>query len=165
MTSEELLNCLVDRPCSACKFHKENGCSKWDCVFDTKPQGITDEQAIDHLRESGWMQAHDKALSEPYLCEDAISKNNVITSICQYGTAYERKGKYVLSVCDMKQDLVDLIQSLPSVQPKPKTGKWIVHRNDLSTLYRWECDKCHRLSKTDFNYCPNCGCQMEGDKK
>lgn len=34
MTSEELLNCLVDRPCSACKYHKENGCSKWNCVFE-----------------------------------------------------------------------------------------------------------------------------------
>ena len=25
---------LKDRPCSACEFRKENGCCKWDCVFD-----------------------------------------------------------------------------------------------------------------------------------
>lgn len=25
---------LKDRPCSVCEFHKENGCCKWDCVFD-----------------------------------------------------------------------------------------------------------------------------------
>ena len=25
---------LKDRPCEACEFHKENGCCKWNCVFD-----------------------------------------------------------------------------------------------------------------------------------
>lgn len=25
---------LTDRPCSVCEFRKENGCCKWDCVFD-----------------------------------------------------------------------------------------------------------------------------------
>ena len=28
------LSHLKDRPCSACEFKKENGCCKWDCVFD-----------------------------------------------------------------------------------------------------------------------------------
>ena len=30
----ELLDTLTDRPCEVCKHHKENGCCKWDCVFD-----------------------------------------------------------------------------------------------------------------------------------
>ena len=25
---------LTDRPCSVCEFRKENGCCKWDCVFE-----------------------------------------------------------------------------------------------------------------------------------
>lgn len=25
---------LIDRPCEACEFHKDNGCSKWSCVFE-----------------------------------------------------------------------------------------------------------------------------------
>lgn len=25
---------IKDRPCEACEFHKESGCSKWDCVFE-----------------------------------------------------------------------------------------------------------------------------------
>lgn len=29
-----LLDTLTDRPCSVCRHRKENGCSKWDCVFD-----------------------------------------------------------------------------------------------------------------------------------
>lgn len=30
----ELLDTLTDRPCSVCRYRKENGCCKWDCVFD-----------------------------------------------------------------------------------------------------------------------------------
>lgn len=29
-----LIDQLKDRPCAACKFHKQNGCSQWECVFD-----------------------------------------------------------------------------------------------------------------------------------
>ena len=25
---------IKDRPCEACEFYKESGCSKWDCVFE-----------------------------------------------------------------------------------------------------------------------------------
>lgn len=31
----ELISHLKDRPCEACEYHKENGCCKWDCVFDS----------------------------------------------------------------------------------------------------------------------------------
>lgn len=32
--SLEKIGHLTDRPCSACEFHSDNGCSKWNCVFD-----------------------------------------------------------------------------------------------------------------------------------
>ena len=35
----ELLNVITDRPCTVCKYHKENGCCKWDCVFDKHISG------------------------------------------------------------------------------------------------------------------------------
>ena len=35
----ELLDTLIDRPCSVCRHHKENGCCKWDCVFDGRIGG------------------------------------------------------------------------------------------------------------------------------
>ena len=25
---------LIDRPCEACEYHKETGCSQWSCVFE-----------------------------------------------------------------------------------------------------------------------------------
>ena len=30
----ELITHLNNRPCEACEYHSDNGCSKWDCVFD-----------------------------------------------------------------------------------------------------------------------------------
>ena len=32
--SEQVSRYLTDRPCSVCDYHTEDGCSKWDCVFE-----------------------------------------------------------------------------------------------------------------------------------
>ena len=34
MTNTELANYITDRPCCVCKFHTDDGCKKWTCVFD-----------------------------------------------------------------------------------------------------------------------------------
>ena len=37
MTAIDAIECissLKDRPCEACKHHKESGCCKWECIFD-----------------------------------------------------------------------------------------------------------------------------------
>lgn len=43
MNDKEKLSCLTDRPCTACKFHKEEGCSKWSCVFEEK-SGVSERE-------------------------------------------------------------------------------------------------------------------------
>ena len=45
MTDHDKISCLTDRPCTACKFHKEEGCSKWSCVFEDK-SGDTEGEYI-----------------------------------------------------------------------------------------------------------------------
>lgn len=30
----EKISHLIDRPCEACEFRKDNGCCKWGCVFE-----------------------------------------------------------------------------------------------------------------------------------
>lgn len=34
MNALEQTSHLIDRPCEACEFHKDNGCCKWGCVFE-----------------------------------------------------------------------------------------------------------------------------------
>ena len=61
MTIAEQLSCLTDRPCDVCKFHTENGCDRWECVFEEEPDDceyyekergdMTREEAIKIIRE------------------------------------------------------------------------------------------------------------------
>ena len=37
----EQISHLKDRPCEACEFYTEEGCSKWECVFEGS--GANDE--------------------------------------------------------------------------------------------------------------------------
>ena len=47
MTKTEILACLNGRPCDVCKFHTENGCKKWNCVFEEKSDNeITNGEII-----------------------------------------------------------------------------------------------------------------------
>lgn len=39
-------------------------------------------------------------------------------------------------------------------------GEWIYQEG--VTPYKWRCNKCEKMFKTDFNYCPNCGANMKG---
>ena len=61
MTREEILACLTDRPCTVCKYHSENGCGKWNCVFEEEPEDkpvnvvLDDMKSIfDRMIADGW---------------------------------------------------------------------------------------------------------------
>ena len=65
MTREEMLACLNDRPCSACKFHTDAGCGRWSCVFeeqpdDTKNKGdlISRQAVFDELEKWDWQDLY-----------------------------------------------------------------------------------------------------------
>ena len=50
---------------------------------------------------------------------DLIDRQAAIDAICEHGTELERRGITVLAVANHKQATVDLLESLPSVQPEP----------------------------------------------
>jgi rubrerythrin len=54
--------------------------------------------------------------------------------------------------------IMELINQIPSVENK---GEWIYQEG--VTPYKWRCNKCEKMFKTDFNYCPNCGADMRGE--
>ena len=63
-------------------------------------------------------------------------------------------------------DLREIVESLPSAEPKTKIGKWIAK----SERYRWmrKCSVCGWMQEIDapkmqgwiYRYCPNCGARM-----
>jgi len=53
------------------------------------------------------------------------------------------------------------INNAPTVEERPK-GEWIYIDNDWGTF---QCDQCKKHSSINYNYCPNCGADMRGDKE
>ena len=53
--------------------------------------------------------------------------------------------------------VVEVLDGLPSVTPKPKTGHWIP--GEKAPI---ECDRCGYgvMPWNNTEYCPNCGCRM-----
>ena len=52
----------------------------------------------------------------------------------------------------------EVLRALPPAQPEREKGKW-------SDGYRWQrCSLCKQTGKKSWNYCPNCGADMRGEK-
>ena len=67
---------------------------------------------------------------------------------------------------------VKYIESLPSVNPQPKTGHWIEHEY-LDCEFSYQCSNCNEFfvlddgtpEDYDYNYCPVCGARMIDPKE
>ena len=60
----------------------------------------------------------------------------------------------------------EMLSQLPSVQPKQKTGRWVLGGYDD---HYYICDKCGCIAseyyqKPQFSFCPNCGARMESEQ-
>lgn len=83
--------------------------------------------------------------SEP--CEDTISRQAVLNLI-------NEDWKY--------EGLEKPVKWLPSVTPTRKKGKWIKLRDRYDEPYE-VCSLCNCSGIGVFNYCPNCGAEMESE--
>ena len=57
---------------------------------------------------------------------------------------------------------INVIESLPSIEPERKKGKWVEDKTDA--MY-WICSVCGFASEAflanlPYHYCPNCGAEM-----
>ena len=160
----------VSRDCDNCAYY-DNGANDEACDgcfadeyehpnFNLKAQPceITDEQAIEHLQKSGWMQMHDKVLSEPYLCNNAVDREAVIKQIDEW--FFSKEFDYTNATHFLKERM----RNLSSVTPARKKGEWI--KVDENT---YRCNLCGKTvhkdltedMKIDYPYC-HCGADMGG---
>lgn len=58
-----------------------------------------------------------------------------------------------------------ILDTLPSVQPEQRKGKWIHPYHYGLALPEHECSVCHEweYADTESKFCPNCGADMRGD--
>ena len=96
-------------------------------------------------------------------CEDAISRQTVLDAMRNNYRDGGRDidGDYVEGTYSKK--LYDVIISLPSVNPQPKTGHW----KQISPQDIYECSKCGQNVMTSdicaYRFCQGCGAKMESE--
>ena len=74
---------------------------------------------------------------------------------------------YEGGIKDACTDIIEKIETMSTIEPEPKRGKWIVHpevKNVYGGTYI-ECSQCGEKyvvqHMEDEKYCRNCGCKME----
>ena len=69
---------------------------------------------------------------------------------------------------EMKEAVEDEINEQPIIEPEPKKGKWLLHTDERFDIDYYKCSECgyEPYRKMDIsNFCPNCGCQMNGGEQ
>lgn len=60
-------------------------------------------------------------------------------------------------------DVLYSIDDQPTIDPESlrPTAHWDIKETDCrDVILCWRCDKCGRLSRDDYPYCPSCGARM-----
>ena len=76
------------------------------------------------------------------------------------GGVYGRSMKYPEGMFDC-EDVVNSIENAPSVEVAPVMhGRWVCVDTDTEQFFL--CNRCKKKEYWESNYCPNCGCRMDG---
>ena len=123
------------------------------------------EQAIEKLND---IRCHIKETSAEeqalVMAIDAL-KQPVVTDT-NVGDTISRQ--QAIDALDCINGTEEVLRSLPSVQPEPKTGKWIGTEFDgyadgNPVFYKWQCSECGCIFEDEeptYKFCPNCGAKM-----
>lgn len=90
-------------------------------------------------------------------CEDSISRQAVMN-------CFKKWQPYMATrLFGFEKEL----SSLPPVTPQPKIGHWqkiSADKYSEHVAYYFRCSECGKDIIGEHNYCPNCGCRMEGSE-
>ena len=88
---------------------------------------------------------------------DLISRQAAIDAI---NKAFER-----VFAWDGTSPLGDkVLENVPSAQPKQKTGHWQIYIISMLDEKGCKCSRCGHEGVLYWNFCPNCGADMRGEK-
>ena len=111
------------------------------------PPCIDCHKKMDEIRRT-----YDK-LKEQEPCEDCISREQLVR---------ELNAQMAVDAIT-KEVAIDVLEHLPPVTPKPKTGHWMI-KDDYETSPYFVCSQCGEVSCCKGNFCPDCGADMRGEK-
>lgn len=112
------------------------------CVYADLPNGMDGEHyiAIKALEQ------------EP--CEDCVSRAEVVDELNRLGrNAFKDDTDY--------DNFFAFLDSLPSVTPMRKKGKWLVLKDEYGDVVEAVCSCCDANGNHKWKYCHTCGAEME----
>ena len=95
--------------------------------------------------------------------EDAVSRKSILDKIEEvcFGKKQEWVDFRVSQGSNGQRDLIiKFIESLPSIQPKRKTGRWEIYAISMLDGEGCKCPECGFEGMPHWNFCPNCGLKM-----
>ena len=121
--------------------------------------GIMDYGETEQLAEA--LEIALEALkAEP--CEDCVSREVALEAMRnlphEYKTKEQRARTGGIAACQV------IIENLPPVIPKPRTGHWIRNQH-LHFMYDWKCSECGHVEHERIDTCPNCHADMREEKE
>ena len=92
------------------------------------------------------------------MSDDCISRQAAQDYIAKYLSQFLYN-----DVREAVETIDEYIGELPSVTPKPKTGRWIAIENEDMKIVGYYCSNCDLPMETEekTKFCPNCGAKME----
>lgn len=99
---------------------------------------------------------------------DLVSRGDVLDALIEKGQKskrYKWGESWELNLTEIKE----AVESVPYAEPERKKGKFLGTEYDgfsdgEPVFYEWECSECGCIFEEDeptYNFCPNCGAEME----
>lgn len=95
--------------------------------------------------------------------DDLISRQAAIEYFKRIIDATNTDGRYNLGFIDGLEFCINHLSTMPSAQPTQKKGRWIVTGTFFDFLKCSCCGYKKPWNQDIFNFCPNCGAEMEGE--
>lgn len=96
--------------------------------------------------------------------DDSISRKMAIDKMQIFIDSLDKEATAYKSLRVAFNRCIIELKRLPSAQTERKKGKWITYRYLRENWSECECDQCHKYVKVAYDFCPNCGADMRGER-
>ena len=114
------------------------------------------------IKDGKIKKALDKCKAESHKqkpCVDTVSRQAVSDFLEDHAKDFD--DVRVRMAFKAASSLVENADNVPSVTSARKKGKWLDRWDKIFLCEDKNCSICGFLSQTTYNYCPNCGAEME----
>lgn len=146
-------------------------------TLDTMDKALDEDRTVEAYKEllAECFKVLPAVTPKPIECEDCVSRDAVLDIInnteeeTEYAYEDTCTGTIEIATHWVNKDTIKQeLRCLPTVTPKPKTGKWIKLQHNSDGTSRYMCSECgdtmqlSRHTFATFRSCPKCYAKMEG---